>query len=128
MNSTPELSEMNFLDYLMEAGTPGLVAFWTTFFLTAGALFGLKRRFRTTECRAYTLLASLPMVSGFYGACHLLVAFRTETGHFQSETLAYFFSSGEVAMPLMVGSFCSCALMFIASLFWMRCKEMSDDD
>jgi hypothetical protein len=38
MNSAPELSELSLLDYLMEAGTPGLVAFWTTVFTYIGRL------------------------------------------------------------------------------------------
>lgn len=127
MNAHPEFFELTWLDLLMEAGTPGLVAFWITVFLTAVGLFGLRRRFRAAGCQAYTVLALLPMVTGFYGACHLPVVFRTESGHFQSETLACFFSSGEVAMPVMVGSFGSCALMFIASILWMRCKEEPTD-
>ena len=129
MNSAPELFELTLMDCLMLSGTPGLVAFWTTVILTAVGLLVLKRRFRTASCHAFTLLASLPMVTGFYGVYHFPLAFRTEYfpyGNSESGTLAQFILSGEAAMPFMVGSFCSCALMFMASILWMRSKEESD--
>ena len=129
MNAAPEFFELTLIDCLMLAGTPGLVAFWTTVSLAAAGLLGLKRRFRTASCQAFTLLASLPMVIGFYGVCYFPIAFRTEYfpyGNSEPGTLAQFILSGEAAMPFMIGSFCSCALMFMASILWMRSKEESD--
>lgn len=128
MNVEFELVELTLFDLLAEAGTPGLVSFWTTILLVIVGLLGVRRRFRASGCRAFTLLAFLPAVVGFYGAQHLLVVFRTQTGHFQSETLAHFFFSGEVAMPAMVGCFGSCVLMSVASILWMRSKEEVGED
>lgn len=123
MNAETGLNESGLIDILAQAGTPGWVSFWTTMFFIAVGLWGLKKKFRPSSCRAFTLLALLPAVVGFYGASHLRAVFRTREGHFEAETLAGFFYSGEVALPLAVGFLGSFVLMFLAFMLWVRSDE-----
>ncbi|MGV3663061.1 MAG: hypothetical protein ACO1TE_22945 [Prosthecobacter sp.] len=122
MNDEIELAQLTLMDMLQEAGTPGLVSLGMAVLVGIIGLIGLKRRFRASGCRAFTLLGLLPLFVGFSGAGTLTAVFRTETGHFKSGALVGFVSSGEAAMPVMVGSFSSCVLMILASILWARAK------
>ncbi|HEY1083995.1 MAG TPA: hypothetical protein VGE29_17160 [Prosthecobacter sp.] len=126
MNDEIELAQLTLMDMLQEAGTPGLVSLGMAVLLGIIGLIGLKRRFQVSGCRAFTFLGLLPLIVGFSGAGTLAAVFRTETGHYKSEALVGFVSSGEVAMPIMVGSFGSCVLMFIASMLWIRLRAESE--
>lgn len=114
---------LTLLDFFAEARTLGSIPLWTTVFLAASGLFGMKRRFRRGSCRAFTLVAVLPAMASVLEVRYLLMTFRDHNGHYTPHQLDRFLSSGEAFVPLVVGCFCSCVLMFVASILWMRCKD-----
>jgi len=116
-------SPFTWMDMIMEAWIVGKVSMGITFVLLLIGLRGLSRPFKASQCLVYSLLGLLPLTTAMFGADYLLMVFRDPNGHLAPEKLERYIGSGEAAMPLMLGCLCSCVLMFMASMLWMRCSN-----